>query len=50
MSASLKERETRTGKTLQHKDKSSLVKTFVNNYRAAVGMLSYIQGSTQPEI
>ena len=33
-----------------HKDESILGKKCVWNYRAAVGMLHYLQGSTQTEI
>ena len=50
VSASLKAIETHTGKPLLHKDESSLGRKCVWDYRAAVGMLSYFQGSTQREI
>ena len=46
----LKSRETPSGKPLLHKDKSILGSEYVCNYRSAVGMLSYIKGSTRPEI
>ena len=48
--ASLKATETPAGKPLLHKDEYIIGRKCVWNYRAAVGMLSYIQGSTQPEI
>ena len=44
VSTSLKARETPTGKPSLYKDKSSLGRKFVWNYRAAVGMLGYLQG------
>ena len=50
VSAIIKERERPSGKPLMHKDKYSLGIRYVCNYRAAVGMLSYLQGSTRPEI
>ena len=50
VSASFKSRETPTVKPLIHKDKSSLGRKFVQNYRAAVVILCYLQGSTQQEI
>ena len=48
--ASLKARDTPAGKLLRHKYESSLRIKCVWNYRAAFGMLSYLQGSTRPEI
>ena len=48
--ASLKATETPSGKPLMHKDKSIIGRKCVWNYREAAGMLSYIQGSPQPEI
>ena len=50
MFASLKERETPSWKPLLHKDKSSIGRECVWNYREVVGMLSYIQGLTRAEI
>ena len=48
VSTSLNERETLAGKILLHKDESSLERNRVCNYKAAFGMLSYIQGSILP--
>ena len=48
--ASLKAREKPAGKPLPHKDESSIGRKFVWNYREAVGMLSYLQVLTRPEI
>ena len=42
-SASLKSRETHSGKPLLDKDESSRKRKFVWNYTAAVSMLSYLQ-------
>ena len=50
VSASLNCRETSSGKSLLHKDESSLGRQCVWNYRAVVIMLSCIWGSTQQEI
>ena len=50
VSASLKCREMPTGKLFLHKQKSSLGRKCVWNYREAVDMLSYLHGSTWPEI
>ena len=50
VSASIKAREISAVKPLVRKDKYSLGRKFVWNYNAAVSMLSYIQGSTRPEI
>ena len=50
VSTSLKARDTPTGKQLPNKDECSLVSKCVWNYREVVGMLSYLWGSTQPEI
>ena len=47
VSASLNSREKPAVKTLLYKDEYSLGRKYVWNYRALVGMLSYIQGSTQ---
>ena len=49
-STSIKARETPAGKPLMHKDESSLGINCVYNYRVAVGILSYLQVSTRPEI
>ena len=46
VSASLKARETPAGKPLLHKDEYSLGSKCVWDYKAAVGILSYIHGST----
>ena len=46
VSASLKLRETTAGKTLLNKDEYSLGSKCVCDYRAAIGVLSYLQGST----
>ena len=46
VSATLKAIYTPAVKPLLHKDESSIVRKFVCNYRAAVSMLSYLQGST----
>ena len=50
VSASLKAREMPAGKPLMHKDESSLARKCVYNYRSEVGMLIYLQESTQPKI
>ena len=50
VSASIKARETPTGKPPLHKDEYILGRKYVWNYRAELGMLSYFQESTQPEI
>ena len=50
MSARLNARETSDGKPLLHKDKYSQGIKCVWNYREAVGVLGYLQVSTQPEI
>ena len=47
---SLKGKETPEGKLLLHNYESSPARNFVWNYREAVDMLSYNQGSTEPEI
>ena len=47
-SASLKSIETPAGKPLFHKDESSQSRKCICNYRSAVGILSYLQGSTIP--
>ena len=47
---SLKARETPAGKPLMHKDKYILGRKCACSYRAAVGMLSCLQGSTRMEI
>ena len=39
-----------TGNTSSHKEKYILARKCVYNYREAVGMISYLQGSTRPEI
>ena len=49
-SASLKSRETPTRKPLLHKYRYSRGRKCVWNYMAAVSMLSYLQGSKQPDI
>ena len=46
MSVSLKARDITDGKPLLHRDKYSLGRKCLWNYRAAVSMLSYLQGST----
>ena len=46
VSTSLKSRDTPTGKPLLHKDEYSIGSKCVWNYRAAVGMFSYLQGFT----
>ena len=46
VSTSLKSIDTPDGKSLLHKEKSSLGRKCVFNYRTVVGMLSYLQGST----
>ena len=43
VSTSFKERETSAGKPVLHKDEYSQGRKCVYNYRAAVGILSYIQ-------
>ena len=48
--ASLKSIEVTTGKPLIYKDEYILARKCVWNYREEVGMLSYLQGSTGPEI
>ena len=45
---SLKCRDTPAEKPLLHKDEYVLGRNCVCNYRASVGMLSYLQGYTQP--
>ena len=50
MSASIKARDTTSGKPLLHKYKSSLGRKCVLNYRSKVGMLSYLRVLTRPEI
>ena len=50
VSKSTKSIEAPAGKPLLHKYGSSILKKCVWNYRAAVGMVSYLQGSTRPEI
>ena len=48
--ASLKARDTPAEKSSPNKDDSSLGLKRIWNYRAVLGMLSYLQGSTRPEI
>ena len=48
--ASIKARETPAEKPLLYKDRSSIGRKCVCNYRAEIGMLIYIQGSTRTEI
>ena len=48
--ASHKSRKASDEKILMDKEKYSLVRKGIWNYRAAVGMLSYLQGYTRPEI
>lgn len=43
-------RETPVGKPLLHKDLEGKPRKHTWNYRAAVGMLSYLTGSTRPEL
>ena len=50
VSASLKYRDTPAGKLLLHKYEYSLRRNILRNYRSEFGMLSYLQGSIQPEI
>ena len=50
VSESLKERDTSAVKPLLHKEKSSIGRKCIQNYRTEVGMLSYLQVSTRPEI
>ena len=50
VSVSLKSRETLSGKPLLHKYEYSLVRDYVWNYSADLGILSYLEGSTQTEI
>ena len=50
LSESLKRREMPAGDTLLNKNKSSLIIKCVWNYKEAVGILSYIQVSTQTKI
>ena len=49
-SAILKSRETSAVKKLLNKEKYSLGRIFICNYRASVIMLSYLQGSMRIEI
>ena len=44
VSASLKARETSSGKPLMHKYKYSIGRKYIWNYRSAFSMLSYLQG------
>ena len=46
--ASIKARETPSGKSLLHKEKSSLGMNSICNSREAVGMLIFVRGSTRP--
>ena len=48
VSASLKTRETTIIKQSLDKNESSIGRKYVWNYRAAVGILGYLQGSTWP--
>ena len=50
VSVSLKSIEMPTGKPLLNKYESGIGRKSVWNYKAAVGMLMYIQGSIHPEI
>ena len=46
----IKSRDTSTGKILLHKDESIIGSKCVWNYRAAVYIINYLQGSTRPKI
>jgi len=43
-------RDTPVGKPLLHKDLQGLPRKTSFNYRGAIGMLSYLQGNTRPEL